>query len=290
MKTWIRPAFIALLMPMLMVSFGLGLWNLIASTTLSAGIAWTGVILATGGFLAFFLRLFTRKQARTSANLPWLHAATVSGSILAVAGTLAGVPPLPALLALGPGLVGGLLYTFWYSRLPRAASAITVGAAMPSFELRTVEGATVSSHDYTDRPALWLFYRGNWCPLCMAQIDEVATRYRELAERGVEAILISPQPDTHTRSLAERFEAPMRFLIDAGNRAARAIGLAAPEGIPLGMQALGYDTETVLPTVVLTDAQGIVLWFDQTDNYRLRPEPDTFFAVLDRFGIVADRT
>jgi len=37
--------------------------------------------------------------------------------------------------------------------------------------------------------------------------------------------------------------------------------------------------------VLLTDAAGTVLWVDQTDNYRIRPEPDTFFAVLDAHGL-----
>ncbi len=48
----------------------------------------------------------------------------------------------------------------------------------------------------------------------------------------------------------------------------------------MGMQALGYDSETVLPTVVITEAGGRILWADETDNYRVRPEPDLFLTVL----------
>jgi len=47
------------------------------------------------------------------------------------------------------------------------------------------------------------------------------------------------------------------------------------------MQALGYDTDTVMPTIVITDKKGTILFADLTDNYRVRPEPETFFKVLD---------
>ncbi len=43
---------------------------------------------------------------------------------------------------------------------------------------------------------------------------------------------------------------------------------------------MGYDSETVLPTVIITDTAGRILWAYETDNYRIRPEPDVYLAVL----------
>jgi len=43
---------------------------------------------------------------------------------------------------------------------------------------------------------------------------------------------------------------------------------------------MGYDTEAPMPTVIITDANGRVHWADETDNYRVRPEPETFLKVL----------
>ena len=45
---------------------------------------------------------------------------------------------------------------------------------------------------------------------------------------------------------------------------------------------LGYDSETVLPTIIITNTntKGHILWAHETDNYRIRPEPDTFLKVL----------
>ena len=36
-----------------------------------------------------------------------------------------------------------------------------------------------------------------------------------------------------------------------------------------------------LPTVIITDAKGKIVFADLTDNYRVRPEPETFLKVID---------
>ena len=183
------------------------------------------------------------------------------------------------------GVLAFLVYDLWYSRLRRPPSQLEVGKPLPHFELQQADGTTVSSDELSQAPALLIFCRGNWCPLCMAQIKEIAGMYRELAKGGVQACMISPQPPGHTASLAKKFDVPFRFLVDGNNAAARSLGIAQNDGIPAGMQVLGYDSETVLPTVVITDATGKVLWTHETDNYRVRPEPETFVAVFREHGI-----
>jgi hypothetical protein len=46
------------------------------------------------------------------------------------------------------------------------------------------------------------------------------------------------------------------------------------------MQMLGYDSDSVLPTVIITAQGGDILWVHETDNYRVRPEPATYLDVL----------
>jgi hypothetical protein len=40
-----------------------------------------------------------------------------------------------------------------------------------------------------------------------------------------------------------------------------------------------------MPTVIIVDGEGRILYTDQTDNYRVRPEPDVFFRVLAAHGL-----
>lgn len=243
-------------------------------------LAWGGLLLATVPFSALIGRLMLFKnRARTSGVLVGPLVLGAAGLGLAwLGGAAAGRQPL-ALTALA--WVGLIVYDFWYSRLGRQPSAaLRPGQPLPGFSLRDVAGATVAAASLTDRPVIWLFYRGNWCPICMAQIKELVARRAAYAAAGVRVALISPQPHRCTVALARAHDGGFDFLTDEGNAAARQLGLAAPFGVPAGMQLLGYSSETVWPTVILTAPGGRILWTHETDNYRVRPEPDVFLEVL----------
>lgn len=240
---------------------------------------WLGTAIACAGPALFFGRLFIAPAARTSRNLPWMFVAGFIGLGVSV---VPGLISAASVVALMVGVIGVALYVFWYSKFePRLTPVIRVGQTLPAFAIYEGEDAR-SSTELMRSSALWIFYRGNWCPLCMAQIKEVAAQYRELASRGVEVFLISPQPESHSAALAKRMDAPMRFMTDRDNAAARILGVVEPNGLPAGMQVLGYDSDVPRPTVFVTEPGGKVIYCDLTENYRVRPEPAAWMAVLDR--------
>lgn len=243
-------------------------------------LTWGGVLLTVVPFLLVLTWIMTfRNVARTSARFPVLIVMGLVGVIFASRGYMLGGSVAAPVFAV-MGFVGFLVYDYWYSSFVRAASFLQVGQILPEFELTDTAGNTVASTSLRDKPTVWIFYRGNWCPLCMAQIKELVTQYQQLEELGVRVALVSPQPPKFTESLAKKFDVTFDFLTDPANRAARMLGIASPYGLPMGMQILGYDSETVLPTVLITDTGGRILWVHETDNYRVRPEPETYLAVL----------
>ena len=251
-------------------------------------LAWTGALLAHAPFaLMIGFWMLTRRTARTTARLPWLMVLAISGVLMGGLGSLIGGGAMPVLVAL-LGLAGVYGYVYWYSVLGRRPAAqLAVGRRLPALSLRHADGRSINIHELIDRPSILLFFRGNWCPLCMAQIREIAGHYQRIEKAGVRVALISPQPHRNTESLARKFKVNFDFLTDEHNQAAIALGIAAENGLPAGMQALGYDSDTVMPTVIITDAQAQVVWSDQTDNYRVRPEPETFLDVLTDRGLIS---
>jgi len=249
--------------------------------------SWGGVLLVSAPFVIVISWLMSfRNIARTSARFPTLILLGTAGVLLATWGYAQGGSPKAPLLAIVAwvGLVG---YAFWYSSFNRQLSEhLQVGNTLPIFELKDLAGRTVSSTSLSIKPTIWIFYRGNWCPLCMAQIKELVSRYRDIEALGVRVALVSPQPHKYTIELATKMNAPFDFLTDEGCRAANALGIEQPCGLPMGMQVLGYDSDTVLPTVVITDTGGRIVWAHETDNYRIRPEPDIYLEVLREQGIV----
>jgi peroxiredoxin len=237
----------------------------------SAG--WLGALLAGSSFLLVMGYLMLARVARTSRYLPVPFAIAVLGLGLALFDAVSS----GAIEALGWSVVGAgifFLYIFWYSSLgQRQNQLLMVTEALPDFDLETLDGATFPSARFRTQASLLLFFRGNWCPLCMAQIKELSGHYQELEKLGVQIALISPQPQRHSIALARR---------DAGGAAARLLGIFHPRGLPAGMEPLGYEADTVMPTLVITDANGQVIFLDQTDNYRLRPEPEVFIDIAKK--------
>lgn len=273
----LKSIFISLYLTLLVVGLVRAVWQF------SEQAGWGWVVLALAPALAFFGWVFGFSVARTGSA----SVAMWAGPLLAAVGMwLTGVSAIePWFWVLDVGLGCSLLYVLWYSRYgQRDSLLLQVGKVLPELTFENDQGKPVSTAEF-DGPLLLLFYRGNWCPLCMAQIKEVANQYNELASKGVNLLMISPQSHDNTAALARRFSVPMQFLVDKELAVAKALGIEALAGLPAGLEVLGYDSDTVMPTVIITDANGKILFVDQTDNYRVRPEPATFIQALSAAGI-----
>lgn len=239
-----------------------------------------GNLISSSTILFFFAKIFIKSTARTSAFLipytvsigigfilNWIPFTVENSNSLSINSTL---------------LAGWFLYLFWYSTLTsRNSKKLIVGNKIPEFHLEDASENAISSTAFLGKSTIYLFYRGNWCPLCMAQIKEVAQQYKELEKRNVTMVLISSQPHKFTESLAEKHQVPFQFLVDTDNKVAKQLGIFHKNGLPTGFQALGYSSDVVLPTVIITNKSGEIIFADLTDNYRVRPEPATFLEIID---------
>ena len=184
------------------------------------------------------------------------------------------------------GTILWIVYLYWYSIYPsRSSTSLTIGEKLPKFHLKNENDTLVSSKSFIGKPLLLIFYRGNWCPLCMAQIKEIAKEYHSLSDKGLQIAFVSPQNQQKTKSLSDTFKLPFIFLTDEKNALAKQLNILDEKGIPLGMEMIGYDSETVMPTVLMTNKEGTIIFLDQTDNYRTRPEPSTYLDILTQNGL-----
>ena len=246
-----------------------------------------GVNLALWPGALFFGYLFTFPVPRTSQYVHGLWGLSCLGALLALT---TGPSTEVGLYSLIVGALGSLLYTFWYSDLARPPSTVIVGKPLPSIELID-ENQTpiILPKALSGKPLLLMFYRGNWCPLCMAQIKEIAGHYKTLADYGVETLLISPQPHKNSQLLATKFSVPFHFLEDRNSKAASRLNIVNKDGVPKGLELLGYNSDSVFPTIILTNEKSEVIFADLTDNYRVRPEPEQFIALFQKAGVMKNQ-
>jgi peroxiredoxin len=243
---------------------------------------WLGVVVSWVSLLSYFGLMLVRPPSTRARHLWPVYAGALAGT-----GIAAPAGPGAAVLA-GLAFALALVYAYWYSRQHTPITTLAVGSPLPEFSLTTIDQTVVSSEVLTHQPQVILFYRGNWCPFCMAQVREIAGQYRELHDRGVGVALISPQTATDTAELATRFDVPMQFYVDTDGAAAAMLDITQAGGVPV-LYGAGTTGDTVVPTVIITDSIGTVIWFEHADNHRIRPEPGTFLEVLDREGITHAR-
>ncbi len=287
--SWLKSIFITCYLMLLMGVTGYSGWMLYRG---AAPLAWVGTLLTVAPILSTVSWLMVFKNvARTTAHFPQFNVLGVAGMALAAwAWHEKGAPMLPLALAAG-SWAAFQAYAYWFSTFGgrKPSMKLVAGATLPEFEVKNVAGGHVGPGNFIGKPTIFIFYRGNWCPFCMAQLKELATRYEDIRQLGVRVAMISPQPHDNTVAIAKKFRIDLtfEFFTDEGNAAARSLGILNLHGTPMGMQALGYDSDTVLPTVIITDKHGRIVWVHETDNYRIRPEPAVYLEVLRQKGLVA---
>ena len=238
-----------------------------------------GMALASFVPLSYMIWLFITKTPRTSASQTLLTFSGFAGIALILIGSVSISWPLFSIYC--TGFIFWILFIFWYSRLPvKRSSILQPGKPLPELNFKTYSNESFYCSSLLGKKVVYLFYRGNWCPVCMAQIKEIAGQYKDLKNCGAEMVLISPQAQHKSKELAKKIGIDFLFLTDENNQMAQKLEIQHTNGVPIGNQILGYESETVLPTVIITDEGGKIIFLDQTDNFRIRPEPSTFISVL----------
>lgn len=247
--------------------------------------SWLGNVLSFGTGAVYFAGIYLIATPRTSKNMWSTWFPLVLGTFITLYGTFvnqSNATYFPLILNLF--LLGSwFLYTYWATDFAgRNKTVLQVGKKMPLVSLKQLDGSSVSIKTFFGAPAVFLFYRGNWCPFCMAQMKELAKKYQKIQDQGAALVFVSPQSPKHTNGLTKKFDIPAHFLMDENLEAAKTLQLFHEKGTPRGFEVLGYDSDNVLPTLVILDKEGIIRFADLTHNYRLRPEPSQYLKLLEQ--------
>lgn len=174
-------------------------------------------------------------------------------------------------------------YLNWYSAFDDRQIAIEIDKTLPSQGTLNLNGQAVKVASLLKAPTVWLFYRGNWCPFCVAQVNELAAHYQEIKALGYQINLVSNQNQVHTQSLGESIGVDANFFEDRNAEYSKTLGLLDKGGLPLGLEVLKYQSDVLYPAIIITDKRGIVRFFEVTDNYRDRPESAVILDELKRY-------
>ncbi|WP_158890690.1 peroxiredoxin-like family protein [Amycolatopsis anabasis] len=179
-----------------------------------------------------------------------------------------------------------------------AAAGVPAGVAIPGTKLTDHElldphGAPIGLFAAIGpRPAVLVFYRGDWCPYCNLTLRTYQQQLLpELTGRGAALVALSPQKPDGSLSTREKNELSYPVLSDPGNAMARELGiLTGPtEEARAAQRSLGIDITTgnadgttglPMPTTLIVDAERVLRWIDVHPDYTTRSEPADILEAL----------
>jgi peroxiredoxin len=166
---------------------------------------------------------------------------------------------------------------------PNALPAI--GSVAPRFELPDHNGKLVSLESLVENgPAVLFFYRGRWCPFCVAQLEAWNRLVPSISRQGIAVAAISPQTQHQVSLMQDQHRLEYPLLSDSGNRVARQFGIVY--SVPAEQRLVYRRTfvnlpfvngdeswELPIPATVAIDRNGTVLFSSANPDYTQRPEP-----------------
>lgn len=242
---------------------------------------WVSVFAASAQVTVYFAWLHLAHVPRTSPGLMGftigIFVATIYSVFISYEQQTTSAAPLLAFVT----MLGWMAYITWYSELgDRDPSRLKEGKRLPTINLETLDGRQITSDEWLGQPHLIVFFTGNWSPICMGQIKELAKHSDRFEALGYKILLVSPQPVERSRQLAEKYGNKLEFLVDKDNAASKALGVLHEAAMPYGFEVMGYQADAPMPTVFALDHKGKVVYAGLTSNIRVRPRPDTILQAL----------
>ena len=175
-----------------------------------------------------------------------------------------------------------------------AGRVLPVGARIPSFQLPDQDGNPVSSDDLLSHgPLVICFFRGRWCPFCVAQLEAMNSALPRIQQAGARLVAISPQTVKQSFFMHDQHHLRFPLLSDSHNQVARGFGLVYP--VPAEQKEVYSRTfvnlpflngeaswELAIPATYIADGQGTVVYASADPDYTRRPEPEELLAHLPK--------
>ncbi len=199
----------------------------------------------------------------------------VAGGVVAlaagagIAGAVAG-----ALAALGGA---AFLALFAASGQRAAPPAVSVGGRIidvvaPADDGRVFDLASLRGHAF-----LLKFFRGHWCPYCVAELRRWEDLRPELDALGVRIVTVCADTAAQIRAGRAKHGLHAVMLPDPALAIVDRYGLRNPRNFA---PKPGLIIPLPIPTTILVDADGIVRWIDQAADYMRRSDPARVLAAV----------
>jgi peroxiredoxin len=217
-----------------------------------------------------WLRLMMK--GRIPKDLTAFLAANVAAALLGVAALLLGTN-LAGAIASGLAIFSGSIFVALYaaSGQERKTPAVAVGGRVLDFTATDDEGQPFAVSNLRGRPFLLKFFRGHWCPYCVAELRRWLELLPALEARGIEIVAVCADTAEEIRAGRAKHGLPAVMIPDPDLALTDRFNLRNPKNFA---PRPGIIIPLPIPTTILVDANGTVRWIDQSTDYLRRSDPE----------------
>lgn len=174
---------------------------------------------------------------------------------------------------------------------------LEVGTEIPDLNVLDIYGNDYTLSDaWSEKPALVVFYRGGWCPLCNTQVRELSMRFDDLSAAGVQPVLLSVDAPDKSSMVEAQYDIPFPVLSDQELAAHKAFNVV----LTLDKKTLllyrgfglvpsewsGRDHNAIaVASAFIVDTDGKVLMSHAPEDYKTRPSVDQLIQLIRKVGI-----
>lgn len=196
---------------------------------------------------------------------------------VAFAGTLLGAaalvshPGAVGYFIAGIGLVLGGFFSFltFVSGLPEQRAAVAVGNKAPDFRSFDSDGREFRLSMLAGSRVLLKFFRGTWCPYCVADLRLWNAQREKLRALGLKLVAVSHDTVGELSQFKAKHGWDMTLVADDDLEIIRRYNLQNHNFTPKG----GPFRDMAIPSTILIDVDGKVLWMSQATDFRVRSHP-----------------
>lgn len=236
-------------------------------------------LLAATLLLAIGWRWLQRMQrVQIPSDMRTYLAGTALAALLGIAAFIAGVglfAGIAAALAIGGG--GAFLALYSASGQAKLTPAVAVGGPVVEFTARDDGGNPFDLAGLRGTPFLLKFFRGHWCPYCVAELRRWEELRPELDARGIAVVTVCSDSAEQIRRGRAKHGLRATMLPDPALVITDRYNLRNPKNFA---PKPGIIIPLPIPTTILVDAGGIVRWIDQASDYMHRSDPERVLSAI----------
>ncbi|TDO99536.1 peroxiredoxin family protein [Marinomonas balearica] len=220
----------------------------------------------------------------------------VSSSVMGIflGATGVGSASLAVYLPAGFSIAFGSLILFFLSqrKIPLGDLKVKVGDKIQPFTSTTSAGQHFSSDEFHGRRVLLKFYRGGWCPYCVAELAAFNKMAPNLERFNISVYALSKDTPQEANVHKIRDGLDVTLLSDPQLEVIRSYGAEHHKtlgqtknptstlgGVALGFAPIKFEAMAI-PTTLLIDENGIIRWIDQSDDIRVRSSVDRIMGTI----------